>query len=139
MTTLDRAYNQAAAIVKNKTQKASDLQKNFWRGRKIIPLEEWQKINFGKDYKYSTNPKMYLKFIPDTYNEYLVILPITSDVSVRKERSEWFKDYIDYVEYIKDPALGRSKCNNCPFVEPKITFGIKKMIKRYLEKNSIPI
>jgi hypothetical protein len=110
---------------------------NYWKGRKIIPLDKWLKITKAntlsnrEDY----NVKEGLRYFPDDYFELMFSLGIPDDL--KEEANKWYYDYIELMEYRKNSRYGRTKCFHCllsPDAEDSALFiGINKVIARALE------
>ena len=109
---------------------------NFWKGRKIIPLDKWLKITRANTISNSRdyNVKEGLQYFPDDYFASMFPLGIPEDL--KEEADKWYFDYIELMEYRKNPRIGRTKCFRCllsPDMEESALFiGINKVIARSL-------
>jgi hypothetical protein len=112
---------------------------NYWKGRKIIPLDKWLKITKAntissrEDY----NVKEGLRYFPDDYFEWMFPLGgIPGDL--KEEANKWYLDYIELMEYRRNSKYGRTKCFRCllsPSREESALFlGINKVIARAIEQ-----
>jgi hypothetical protein len=112
---------------------------NYWKGRKIIPLDKWLKITKAntissrEDY----NVKEGLRYFPDDYFEWMFPLGgIPEDL--KEEANKWYLDYIELMEYRRNSHYGRIKCFRCllsPSREEAALFiGINKVIARAIDR-----
>jgi hypothetical protein len=108
---------------------------NYWKGRKIIPLNKWLKITKANTIsrRENYNVKEGLQYFPDDYFEWMFPLGIPDDL--KEEANRWYSDYIELMEYRKNPRIGRTKCFHCllsPSREESALFiGIKSNSKGY--------
>jgi hypothetical protein len=111
-----------------------------WKGRKIIPLDKWLKITKAnnKSRSESYNVKEGLQYFPDDYFEWMFPLGIPEDL--KEEANKWYSDYIELMEYRKNPRIGRTKCFRCllrPSREERAIFlGINKVIARAIDQEN---
>ena len=105
----------------------------YWKGRKIVSLNEWKKIanhieycDFG-----ASSGKLRideaLQYFPDDYNEYLFAFGIPS--GYEDKANNWYSDYKELMEYMRNPSYGRTKCFHCllsPDGEDPIFFGLNR-------------
>jgi hypothetical protein len=109
---------------------------NYWKGRKIISLDKWLKITKANTIsrRESYNVKEGLQYFPDDYFEWMFPLGIPEDLN--EEANKWYSDYIELMEYRRNPRIGRTKCFRCllsPDAEDSALFiGINKVIARAL-------
>lgn len=129
MTSLDRAYKKAAALVKKMARATAEANEKFWNGREIIPAEEWHKKS---DYPEENDC---LQYIPDVYQDRYHFLCSPNNENQYKNRKRWEKDYFEFLNHRKDPEFGKYKCRTCPLNEFEMYFGIKDILRRYFEKN----
>jgi len=111
---------------------------NYWKGRKIIPLDKWLKttkantISRRKDY----NVKEGLQYFPDDYFEWMFPLGIPEDL--KEEANKWYSDYVELMEYRRNPRIGRTKCFRCLLSpsreESAIFLELNKVIARTIEQ-----
>jgi hypothetical protein len=110
---------------------------NYWKGRKIIPLYKWLMITKANTIsrRENYNVKEGLQYFPDDYYEWMFSLGIPEDL--KEDANKWYLDYIELMEYRKNPRYGRTKCFRCllsPDMEESALFlGINKVISRALE------
>ena len=113
---------------------------NYWKGKKIIPLDKWLKITRANTISNSRdyNVKEGLQYFPDDYIESMFPLGIPEDL--KEEANKWYSDYIDLMEYRKNPKIGRTKCFHCllsPDMEESALFvGINKVVARAIEQEN---
>jgi hypothetical protein len=114
---------------------------NFWKGKKIIPLNEWRKIArinyaFGHGIEH-LRIKEALEYYPDDYSQHLFLLGVPDNV--RDAAEKWLSDYIDLMEFKKNANYGKTKCFGCLLSpcreEAAIYLGINKVIARELERS----
>jgi hypothetical protein len=116
---------------------------NYWKGRKIIQLDKLLKITKAntisrrEDY----NVKEGQQYFPDDYFEWMFPLGIPEDL--KEAANNWYCDYIELMEYRRNPRIGRTKCFHCLLSpsreESAIFLGINKVIARVIgqENNNI--
>jgi hypothetical protein len=113
---------------------------NYWKGRKIIPLDKWLKITKANTIsgRENYNVKEGLRHFPDDYFAWMFSLGIPEDLN--EEASKWYSDYIELMEYRKNPHYGRTKCLHCLLSpsrqEAAIFLGINKVIARAIEQGN---
>ncbi len=103
---------------------------NHWRGKEIIPLNDWIQFR-GTPYA--------LQYFPDTFDIPRTFLTESelkdSDDNTRK----WHSDYLDLMEYRRNPNYGRAKCFHCllsPDGDDPIFIGINRLVAKGLEKDN---
>jgi hypothetical protein len=112
---------------------------NYWKGRKIIPLDKWLKITKANTISRRENYKVKegLQYFPDNYFEWMFPLGIPEEH--KEEANKWYCDYIELLEYRRNPRIGRTKCFRCllsPDMEESALFiGINKVIARSIESD----
>jgi hypothetical protein len=106
------------------------LNPTHWRGRKIVPVEEWNSISlFRREEAFN--------YLPDDF----VAGPFTAifsdeDVEALQKIPNWMQDYIAFLEYTKNPSYGRDKCGRCILngaAHNYDSMGIKDIIRRELQ------
>jgi hypothetical protein len=108
----------------------------YWKGRKIIPLDKWLKISKANTIsrRENYNVKEGLQYFPDDYFEWM--FPLGIPEHLKEEANRWYFDYIELMEYRKNPRIGRTKCFRCllnPDPEDSALFvGINKVIAKAL-------
>jgi hypothetical protein len=108
---------------------------NYWKGKKIISLEEWFRIsrtnNLGNPDKHRI--KEGLEYFPNGYCEMIFPLGVPDDII--ENVNEWHKDYIELMDYTRNEDLGKRKCRDC-LLSPNnggSYLGIYKFIANALE------
>jgi hypothetical protein len=114
---------------------------NYWKGRKIIPLDKWLKITKANTIsrKENYNVKEGLQYFPDDYFEWMFPLGgIPEDL--KEEANKWYSEYIELMEYRRNPRIGKTKCFRCLLSpsreESAIFLGINKVIARAIEQEN---
>ena len=113
---------------------------NYWKGRKIIPLDKWLKITKANTIsrRENYNVKEGLQYFPDDYFEWMFPLGISEDLN--EEANKWYSDYIELMEHRRNPRIGRAKCFHCLLSpsreESAIFLGINKVIARAIEQEN---
>jgi hypothetical protein len=114
---------------------------NYWKGRKIIPLDKWLKITKANTIsrRENYNVKEGLQYFPDDYFGWMFPLGGIPE-ELKEEANKWYCDYIELMEYRRNPRIGRTKCFRCllsPDAEDSALFiGINKVIARALEEGN---
>jgi hypothetical protein len=109
----------------NTSSNSSNDGINYWKGRKIIPLDKWLKITKANTIsrRENYNVKEGLQYFPDDYFESMFPLGIPED---SKE------------EYRRNPRIGSTKCYECLLCpqrdESALLIGIHKVIAKGLEQ-----
>jgi len=91
----------------------NNLKLTHWKGKKIIPLDKWLNITKAntlsriEDY----NVKEGLQYFPNDYTENLFC--VGTEDSLENEANEWYRGYIELMEYTKNPRYGKTKCSDC--------------------------
>jgi hypothetical protein len=110
---------------------------NYWKNRKIIPLDKWLKITKANSIskREDYNVKEGLQYFPENYFKWM--FPLGIPEQLKEEANNWYSDYIEFMEYRKNPHYGRTKCFRCllsPDMQESALFtGINKVIDRALE------
>jgi hypothetical protein len=113
---------------------------NYWKGRNIIPLDKWLKLTKANTIsrRENYNVKEGLQYFPDDYFEWMFPLGIPEDL--KEQANKWYSDYIELMEYRKNPRIGRTKCFRCLLSpsreESAIFLGINKVIARAIEQEN---
>jgi hypothetical protein len=108
---------------------------SYWKGKPIIPLEEWIEI---RDTPYA------LDSFPDDFDQVLSYIP-EDEVEGEQEREDvkkWDSDYLELMEYTKNPNYGKLKCFHCllsPSGDDPVFIGINRLVSKGLnqEKDTI--
>jgi hypothetical protein len=75
-----------------------------WKGKPIIPLVEWIEIR---------NNSYALKYFPDNFDQDLTYIPEDEGEINIDEIKKWDSDFLELMEYTKNPNYGRLKCFRC--------------------------
>jgi hypothetical protein len=113
----------------------SDDGINYWKGKKIISLEQWFQISKTNN---MSNPDKHrikegLQYFPNGYS--WMIFPLGFPDNLREDVNAWHREYIDLMIFTKNPDFGRRKCADC-LLDPdkeKSYFGLYKFIANALE------
>ena len=86
---------------------------NYWKGRKMILLDKWLKITKANTIirRENYNVNEGLQYFPDDYFEWMFALGIPEDL--KEEANNWYSDYIELMEYRRNPRVGRTKFFHC--------------------------
>jgi hypothetical protein len=113
----------------------------YWKGKKIIPLNEWKKVancddafSFGIEGHLQTNEA--LQYFPDDYSRSL--FPLGVQEEFEEKVKEWYSDYEELMERKRNPNYGRTKCFHCllsPDGDDPIFIGINMLVAKALQKN----
>jgi len=134
MTKLDRTVRAGIReLERHVEKKIRQATKNgtlrMWRGRKVVSLGKWEKIQY--DFKHV------FEYIPDDFIEHSMIYNWQLGEEFDRKRNAWYKDYIEYLEYKKNPALGKYKCEKCilnSFSKTKTTSIRDLLVKHFVNK-----
>jgi hypothetical protein len=102
-------------VIKNIGKGSGDDVHEYWKGRKIIPLNEWKKIAntnyaFGHGVEHMRTKEAF-KYLPDDYSAHLFLLGVPNNA--REEVEIWLSDYLDLMEFKKNANYGKTKCSGC--------------------------
>lgn len=91
---------------------------NFWKGKKIISLEEWFQISRTNNL---SNPDKHrikegLEYFPNGYCEMIFPLGVPDDII--ENVNVWHKEYVELMDYTKNENLGKKKMYTL-FIESK--------------------
>jgi hypothetical protein len=108
---------------------------NYWKGKKIISLEEWFQISRTNNLR---NPDKHrikegLEYFPNGYCEMIFPLGVPDDII--ENVNAWHKHYIELMDYMKNPDFGKRKCRDC-LLSPNNEgsyFGLYKFIANALQ------
>jgi hypothetical protein len=119
---------------------------NYWKGKKIVSVEEWKKIsNYTKAFQHgienNLKTKEALQHFPNDYMR--MPFPLGVQENFEEDANKWYSDYLELMEYRKNTGYGRTKCFRCllsPDMEDSALFvGINKVIARsIIEGNEYP-
>jgi hypothetical protein len=101
---------------------------SHWKGKPIIPLDEWIEI---RDTPYA------LDYFPDDFDQDLTYISEDEfeQVRQREEVKRWDSDYLELMEYTKNPNYGKLKCFHCllsPDGDDPIFIGINRLVAKGL-------
>ena len=102
---------------------------NHWKGKAIIPLNDWIKLR-GTPYA--------LDYLPDNFDRSHTFLTESELKNSDEQTGKWYSDYLDFMEYRRNPNYGRTKCFHCllsPDRDDPIFVGINRLVARGLEKD----
>ena len=108
MARADKAAKNVNRFVRKriveKIKKEKALPK-MWKGKMIVPLAKWlKKQNFGTH--------EWRDCYPDQYKSDLLLYP-GDDKIIRGYQDEWWSEFCELMESVKDPAFGKLKCKLC--------------------------
>ncbi len=101
---------------------------SYWEGKPIIPLEEFIEIRKSSDA---------LEYFPDDFDQVLSYIP-QDEVDGEREREavkKWDSDYLELMDYTKNPNYGKLKCFHCllsPAGDDPIYIGINRLVSKGL-------
>lgn len=100
-----------------------------WRGKRITTPQRWIKIQ-------KKNDSEELYYIPDKYVE--IGFFDRGDEILEKERSAWWKDWMEYLNTIKDERFGVRLCKECVLSTERYDHveGIQKIMYEHLGKKT---
>jgi hypothetical protein len=75
-----------------------------WKGRQIIPLDKWIELR---------NTSCTLDYFPDDFDQVLTYLPKDEVGREREDVRKWDSDFLELMEYTKNPNYDRLKCFHC--------------------------
>jgi hypothetical protein len=83
----------------------------FWRGKKIISVEQWQSIANKGGYE------EVIRYIPNGFIDHplfgLAAKKGTGHRYKDEQYNKWMDDYYDYLYYSRNPQLGERYCEGC--------------------------
>jgi hypothetical protein len=102
---------------------------NHWRGKEVIPLNEWIQLR-GTPFA--------LECFPDDYDNFRTFLTENELENGDEQTKKWYRNYLDLMEYKRNPNYGKSKCFHCllsPNGNDPIFIGINRLVAKGLEDN----
>ena len=103
---------------------------NHWKGKAIIPLNDWIQLR-GTPYA--------LQYFPDDFDRSHTFLTESELKDSDDQTRKWYSDYLDLMEYRRNPNYGRTQCFHCllsPERDDPIFIGINGLVaKGLLEEN----
>jgi hypothetical protein len=135
---LDRSINKLSERLNKLYPETSSKIKynggaNYWKGRKIITLDQWFHI------KENYTLKAALQYFPNDFPRFgfHYILDNIEDAKLKREADQWYSDFIILMEYTKNMQFGKTKCFHCLLSpdreEAAIFIGINKVMSRALD------
>ena len=100
---------------------------NHWRGKEIIPLNNWIQLK-GTPYT--------LEYFPDDFDRFHTFLPERELKDSNEQAKRWYSDYLDLMEYKRNPNYGKAKCFHCLLSldrDDPIFIGINRLVAKGLE------
>jgi hypothetical protein len=77
---------------------------NHWKGKEIIPLNDWIQLR-GTPYA--------LQYFPDDFDDHTTFLTESEVKDSDEQTRKWYSDYLDLMDYKRNPNYGRTKCFHC--------------------------
>ena len=139
---LDKSINNLSSrLDRFDSSNGSGNELTYWKGRKIIPLNEWKKIvNYEKAFSFGIEghlqTKKALQYFPDDYSRSL--FPLGVQEEFEEKVNEWYSDYEELMEHKRNPNYGRTKCFHCllsPDGDDPIFIGINRLVTKGLEQD----
>lgn len=129
---LERSIDNLAKKLDRLDPRFSSVNKsvlNSWKGRPIIPVDEWIKIR--NTTPYATD------YFPDDFDQ---ILTYTHENELEKGKEhenvkQWNSDFIELMEHTRNPNYGKMKCIHCllsPHRDDPIFTGIDRLVAKGL-------
>ena len=112
---------------------------NYWKGKKILSKDIWRKLGGV------TGSLKSLEYFPDQYISFFLTYRLShSDDPIIRERFEaWHSQFLELMEYRKNPEYGKTKCFRCLLSPDReqagIFIGMNKVISRALDAMVISI
>jgi hypothetical protein len=109
----------------------------FWRGKKIIPVEQLQSIANKGGYKEA------IKYIPNGFIDHPLFGPAAEKGTGHRYKDEqynkWIDDYYDYLYYSRNPQLGEGYCEECLLEDDQDQeihsgLGLRKMFRELVQQ-----
>jgi hypothetical protein len=110
----------------------------FWRGKKIIPVEQWQSIANKRGYE------EVIRYIPNGFiDDPLFGLAAAEKGTGHRYKDEqynkWMDDYYDYLHYSRNPQLGERYCKKCLLEDDKDQeihsgLGLRKILRELAQQ-----
>ena len=100
---------------------------NHWRGKAIIPLNDWIQLR-GTPYA--------LQYFPDDFDRSRTFLTESELKDTDEQTRKWYSDYLDLMEYRRNPNYGRTRCFHCllsPERDDPLFIGINRLVAKGLE------
>jgi len=127
---LDRSIHNLSKRIERLDSSDCDVDdSNHRRGKEIIPLNDWIELR-GSPYA--------LEYFPDDFNRFQTFLSENDLKDSNEQTRKWYFDYLDLMEYKRNPNYGRVKCFHCllsPDGDDPIFIGINKLVAKGLEND----
>jgi hypothetical protein len=116
-------------------KKSGDLP--FWRGRKIISVEQWQSIANRRRYE------EVIGYIPNGFIDHPLSRLAAEKRAGHRYKDEqydrWMDDYQDYLYYSRNPQLGERYCQKCVLEDDKDQeihsgLGLRKIVREVIQQ-----
>jgi hypothetical protein len=138
---LDKSISDLSKRIKRFDSFDDSNDSRHWKGKKIIPLNEWKKIaNCDDAFSFGIEGHLQIKealqYFPDDYSRSL--FPLGVQEAFEEKVKEWYSDYEELMEFKRNPNYGRSKCFHCllcPDRDDPIFIGINRLVAKELEDN----
>ena len=118
---LERSINNLSKRIERFYSLGDGSDSNHWKGKEIIPLNEWIQLK-GTSYA--------LKFFPDDFDRSQTFLTESELKDSNDQTRTWYSDYLDLMDYKRNPNYGRAKCFHCllsPDRDDPIFIGINRL------------
>jgi len=99
---------------------------SHWKGKPIIPVEKWIGIR---------DTHLALEYFPDDFDQVLTYIHEDEVELEREDVKQWDSDYLELMEYTKNPNYGKLKCFHCllnPAGDDPIFIGINRLVSKRL-------
>jgi hypothetical protein len=111
--------------------------------KNLRPTDKWLKLTKAntKRRREDYNVREGLQYFPDDYVKWM--FPLGVPEHIQEEANKWYSDYLELIEYTKNPVHGKEKCFGCLLSthkeESAIYIGINKVIAKGLEDTTFPL
>lgn len=126
---LERSINNLSKRIERLDSGSDDNDSNHWRGKEIIPLDEWIQFR-GTHYA--------LQYFPDDFDKCQTFLTEEELKDSDGQTRKWHSDYLDLMEHKRNLKYGKSKCFHCllsPETDDPIFIGINRLVAKGLEED----
>jgi hypothetical protein len=101
---LDRSIDRLSKKLNRLYPGDNNNAPGYWRGRKIIPKDQWLRMAHTISSKTGTyNVRAGLQYFPDSYIEHVFPFGVPEDLEA--ETKKWYSDYIELMQHKKDPDM----------------------------------
>jgi hypothetical protein len=106
----------------------------YWKGRKIVSLEQWYQIKERYGLKAAS------QYFPNNFQfGFPCIFDNIEDQTLKQEADQWYSDFLKLMEYSKNTRYGQTLCFRCLLSpdreEAAIFIGMNKVISRALDRD----